>query len=83
MKLQLDNYTIISDAYNFILLETKMKGSKPYETTLGYYGTLEATLEGCLKYRLRSSTATDLKQVIALIKDVETKLVKILKEIKD
>lgn len=75
MKIDLDSkYSIKTDENNFVLIETKIKGNESkkagevYESTVGYYGTLEQCLKGYVKNYLRKNEdISNIKELISSI----------------
>lgn len=77
MRIELtDNWVIQTDENNFALLNIRIvqegeNAGNTYEVSLGYYGTLEASLKGFIKHSLRKDQDTvALKKVVAKIEEL-------------
>lgn len=81
MKIKIDdNYSLSSDARNVMLVENKVsQEGKEYETTVGYYGTVETALKGYLRLKINSSDAITVPELMADIKRVEKTIEAVLK----
>lgn len=76
MKLEFGDFTIESDEQNYSLVRTIVKGKESkdaggtYESTIGYYGTLQSAFKGYLKHSLRRNTGA-VQTVEDLLKRLE------------
>lgn len=75
MDIRIGEHAIMSDSCNFILAKitqtSKGEESKRY---IGFYASLENLFKGLLKFKIRESEATDLKQLIADIKKIKEEI---------
>ena len=72
MRLMIDEkFGISSDDNQFVLFELKVRGEAAkdagaeFDSPLGYYGTLQASLKGYAKYSVRHSDVKGLKELKA------------------
>ena len=84
MNIDLGNYTITSDAQNFILNEKVViqKGKRVGETqlvTVGYYGSWEGLSNRMLQVELSKSDATQLSEIADLVCDFNNNVTTLLK----
>jgi hypothetical protein len=66
MNIKIDETcSLKSDPRNVILVENKTsQEGNEYETTIGYFGTVESALKGYLQYKVNTSKATSITQLI-------------------
>lgn len=84
MRLMIDEKIgISSDENNFILFEIKVRGKDSkeagaeFESTLGYYGTLQAALKGYAKYSVRHSDVKGMKELMAQLDAIEKAIINV------
>ncbi len=80
MNIKIDNnYSLKSDPRNVVLIENKVseKGTE-YESTIGYYGTVESALKGYLKHKNNTSEATSINQLLNEIKETRKTIESVL-----
>lgn len=86
MRIDLDNvYSIKSDENNFILVENKVKGKdsvnvgEAYEVSSGYYGSLQAALNGYVRNYLRKNEdISNIRELIEAVNELHTTISKIV-----
>lgn len=80
MNIKIDeNFSLKSDPRNVILVENKIsENKKEYESTIGYYGNIEGALKGYLKYKINTSEATTLNEILDEIKEIHNTIDKLL-----
>lgn len=86
MRIDLDNvYSIKSDENNFILVENKVKGKdsanvgEAYEVSIGYYGSLQAALNGYVRNYLRKNEdISNIRELIEAVNELHTTISKIV-----
>lgn len=78
MRMMIDEkYGISSDDNQFILFELKVRGEAAkdagaeFDSPLGYYGTLQASLKGYAKYSVRHSDVKGMKELRAQLDAIE------------
>lgn len=85
MRIDLDNvYSIKSDENNFILVENRVKGKdsvnvgEAYEVSIGYYGSLQAALNGYVKNYLRKNEdISNIQELIEAVNELHTTISKL------
>lgn len=71
MEIKLENNLVLSSDENQLTLRKEIgvdKEGKATFKTLGYYSTLEQALEGYLRFKIKTSQATTLQELLNEIK---------------
>jgi len=85
MNIRLDDkYRIVSDRYNVILQEVKIRATgnnigEEYHENYGYYGTVTACLKAYKELLIKESDVTTIQELVERIEEIDKKIGEILK----